>query len=198
MDYIVYQAINLINGKRYVGMTGGPLPRRISQHKYGSTISAPKMVFHRAISKHGFDIFKWTIIEENLTLSGAQELEMRLIKDWDLQVLGYNVADGGMGIYPDNHKVDKEFREDYRRYLLSQKTVDYFARNPEKRVEISRKLGGRPINVYKDKEYLQTFETQHECARILGLHVGNINHALRGKIHSTGGFTFEYTTTREC
>ena len=56
--HIVYLAVNVKNGKPYVGMTSNSLATRMSQHKRASVTNA----FYRAIRKHGWDSFEWSVL----------------------------------------------------------------------------------------------------------------------------------------
>lgn len=64
--------------------------------------------------------------------------------------------------------------------------------NPSIAIQISRKLGGRPIEVFSNEKFIAMFQTQAECARILDLSKGNINSVLRGRRESTGGYVIRY------
>lgn len=59
--------------------------------------------------------------------------------------------------------------------------------------KISRSLGGKPVEVWRDGVLVAQFATQHECARALGLGLGNIQHCLRGTRKRTGGYAICYS-----
>lgn len=70
----------------------------------------------------------------------------------------------------------------------------FYADNPDLAVMVSRKLGGRPIEVfsYDTKKFIKRFSTQHEAARNLSVGVGNVHAVLSGKRNHTGGYVFKY------
>lgn len=120
---------------------------------------------------------------------------------------------------PDKHKdaVNKRAaalrKEDYRKraaekqreyarnnpdamLIKGRKQSNFYKENPEAAIEVSRKLGGRPIKVYDydTDKYIKTFPTQHDAARKLGVGVGNIYSVLHGKRNHAGGYSFKYKT----
>lgn len=93
----VYQAINLVNGKCYVGKTIKSLTRRISRHKNNAK-EGSRNCFHRALAKYGFDNFKWNILFEGDDENYLFEIEKRFIKSLNTTApSGYNLTDGGEG-----------------------------------------------------------------------------------------------------
>lgn len=94
---IIYKATNIINGKSYIGVTTNFENRKIA-HK-NSAIREDGYYFHRAIAKHGWDAFEWSII---VTSDDMQELlieEQNLIEKLGTHYLrnGYNLTLGGEG-----------------------------------------------------------------------------------------------------
>lgn len=89
--WLVYRAVNLINGKSYIGITGNPLGVRKSGHKQGA--KDPKgRLFLRAIKKYGFDMFRFSVIK---TVPSKEEVlaeEVRLIATLRPE---YNSSAGG-------------------------------------------------------------------------------------------------------
>ena len=61
----------------------------------------------------------------------------------------------------------------------------------EHRNKISQALGGKPFAAIKDGK-VKIFTSQAECSRVLGLNKGHINNCLKGRLKSTGGYTFKY------
>lgn len=59
----VYLITNLLNQKKYVGITTVSLSLRFKQHLYCSTHDNPSYAFHRAIKKYGVENFKFELIE---------------------------------------------------------------------------------------------------------------------------------------
>lgn len=66
--YCIYCHTNKINGKKYIGQTGGDLQKRFGENGY----SYRKQMFGRAIKKYGWDNFEHTVLEQGLTLEEAK------------------------------------------------------------------------------------------------------------------------------
>lgn len=78
--WLIYRAVNLINGKSYIGITGNPLGVRKSGHKQGAAnASLHRSPFRNAIRKYGFDMFRFTVIKTVETKEEAMAEEIRLI-----------------------------------------------------------------------------------------------------------------------
>lgn len=92
--YKIYKYTNLINGKIYIGQTIGDLKYRAGCNGYKYR-KCP--YFYNAIQKYGWDNFTVEILQDNLTRSQANELEVEYIKKFDSQnpEIGYNISDGG-------------------------------------------------------------------------------------------------------
>lgn len=92
---LVYMAINLINGKRYVGVTCTGLGKRKTSHRYAASYRTTKNnLFHNAIRKYGFDAFSFSVLKECLNFDTALSEEIRLIA---LLKPEYNLTKGGEG-----------------------------------------------------------------------------------------------------
>lgn len=89
-NYCVYMHI-FPNGKRYIGLTMQKPERRWSNGR--GYKDSPKM--HKAIQKYGWENVEHTIIKEHLSKSQAEALEIRLIKEYDTILNGYNIEHGG-------------------------------------------------------------------------------------------------------
>lgn len=90
---IVYQATNLVNGKRYVGITARALSGRMAVHRADAK-KGSQTHFARALRLFGFDLFRFRIIKICLTRDEALAEERRLIALWRP---GYNMTSGGDG-----------------------------------------------------------------------------------------------------
>ncbi len=95
LTYCVYTHTNLINNKKYVGITCNNVNRRW-QNGLGYKNNS---YFYDAIKKYGWDKFKHEIITENLSKDAAYKLEQDLIIFYDTAnpMFGYNIALGGGG-----------------------------------------------------------------------------------------------------
>lgn len=101
MAYVSYLVTNLINGKRYVGITNKTIQKRWTRH-CKDAMNGVTNLLQRAISKYGSEAF---IIVELHTYADAGEAkkdEVRLIADlktfsFDADSHGYNMTRGGGG-----------------------------------------------------------------------------------------------------
>lgn len=94
---IIYQVINNLNKKIYIGKTVRPLDKRIYMHLYDANRGS-RTVFHRAIMKYGihnfvFDILAWCDTKDKLNVL---ERFYILLKGTKIPS-GYNSTDGGDG-----------------------------------------------------------------------------------------------------
>lgn len=96
-DYCVYLITNLVNGKRYAGMTFHP-KTRWREHKQ-SARSGKDNYLYRSMRHYGVDSFEFVILGERLSHKEACAEESRLISEFDLRnpESGYNLTDGGEG-----------------------------------------------------------------------------------------------------
>lgn len=91
---IVYKATNLVNGKRYIGVTGMGLKYRVRSH-FTLARRGDRGVFMSAIRKYGPDKFKFSILVECANYQEALVREMEFIADLKPE---YNITWGGQGM----------------------------------------------------------------------------------------------------
>ena len=128
-DYCVYEHVNKINGKKYIGMTKDPKSRwRSDGYEYRRCTH-----FWKAIQKYGWDNFEHTILRKELTHMEACELEIKLIAEQETIEKGYNLASGGNGgrLYQEHPrgmlgKSQTEYQKQVMREYMSEKNS-----NPE-------------------------------------------------------------------
>lgn len=90
--YIIYKYTSP-SGKSYVGQTKDEERRKRQHQKYHNNRCN---AFANAIRKYGFDSFKYEVLERNLTIEQANELEAYYIKEHNaLSPNGYNLESGG-------------------------------------------------------------------------------------------------------
>mgnify|MGYP003449930680 CR=1 FL=1 len=106
-NFTVYMHTNLTNHKTYVGITCRNVQERW-QNGLGYKKDQP--VFYNAIKKYGWDGFEHIIFAEHLTEEEAKHMERLLIaiyktncKKYDHPECGYNMTDGGDGIFGVRH-----------------------------------------------------------------------------------------------
>ena len=106
---IVYQAINLINNKRYIGVTSRTLNHSIWSHrtkaraferrmKLKPTARMGKTPFHNALVRYGEHNFSYSLVESFYSKEDAYSYKERLIKEWNTTNpdFGYNCTTGAV------------------------------------------------------------------------------------------------------
>jgi hypothetical protein len=91
--WTLYQATNLINGKRYIGVTGRGLDYRRKRHLYRALRgdkACPRL--YDAIRKYGVNNFEWTTLAEEKSKKAAYDQENTLVAGLQPE---YNSAPGG-------------------------------------------------------------------------------------------------------
>lgn len=90
----IYLITNLLNHKKYVGITKFSIEERFLQHtKKGFLLT-------EAVQKYGKQKFSIELIEEVESAERAYELEIFYIKKYNTKApSGYNLTDGGDGIF---------------------------------------------------------------------------------------------------
>lgn len=93
-NYCVYMHTNIINEKKYIGITGLKPKRRWMSDGKGYK---NQRVFYGAITKYGWDNFEHVILYDCLTEDEAKKREVYLIKKYKSNdsSFGYNVSIGG-------------------------------------------------------------------------------------------------------
>jgi len=91
---IIYIATNVVNGKRYVGITRRTLRHRMSGHKAAAKAGCTAGKFYNAIRKYGFEAFSFEVFKECSSFKEAQSEEIRIISELKPE---YNTALGGQG-----------------------------------------------------------------------------------------------------
>lgn len=89
----VYCHTNLVNGKRYVGITTRDPVKRWAR----GTAYKHNPYFTNAINKYGWDSFKHEVLFENVDEKEAKEIEKKLINEYKTtdRNFGYNQSTGG-------------------------------------------------------------------------------------------------------
>lgn len=127
---VIYRAININNGRFYIGSTNN-LERRKREHKNHRFKDGG--AFHAAIIEDGFDAFEWEVLEE-CDDADRDRLERYYIKHFR-DTFGkewlYNYCDGGKGGV--THDIHGENNPCYGKH-----------KTPEQKKHLSLVLTGRP------------------------------------------------------
>ena len=98
-NYCVYLHTNIINGKKYVGITCQEPNKRWKNRTGYNPRGKGKSKFYNAILKYGWNNFEHEIVASNLTREEANNFEHILIISLKTNnsEYGYNITDGGDG-----------------------------------------------------------------------------------------------------
>lgn len=143
---IIYKAENTINGKIYIGKTNNFEKRK---REHSKCYKKEDCIFHRAITKYGFENFEFEILEFNLTKKDASKREIYFIDKYNSYYKnenskGYNMTRGGEGGNPWNEKeiiiFDKEWNviAKFQNCTFASKFLN---RSPETIASSCRRLG---------------------------------------------------------
>lgn len=175
MGFTVYQHINKVDGKRYIGITAYDPKRRWRPDGSGYKQNAH---FWNAIKKTGWDNFKHEIIAEGLTEAEASEMEIALIKQYksDHAEYGYNVAPGGMyrAMTPE---IRKKLSEARKGTMCGENNPNYG----------NHKLAGANNPNYGKKVSDETRALMSKNRKGKGLHEFSDEHKRKIKEHHAGG-----------
>lgn len=93
-QYVLYEHVNKLNSKRYIGVTNNTTKRWYGKGKHYDGCPA----FWAAIQKYGWDNFEHTVLVRGLSLEEASSLEALYIAKYKTtnKRYGYNIAAGGV------------------------------------------------------------------------------------------------------
>src|ERR1700722_11487271 len=95
---VIYIATNTVNGKKYIGQTIYTMEHRKYAHRRDALNKGSNLLFHKAIRKYGFDVFRWETIVSGLDQDNLDYHEIRFIAKYKTRdPNGYNLTDGGNG-----------------------------------------------------------------------------------------------------
>ena len=150
MMYRVYLITNLVNDKKYVGITHNTIEHRFQEHLAKSRCKNSDWKLHRAIRKYGQDNFKLELLEDNVSKENIEERENYYINLYDSLNHGYNMTVGGAGI--SGYKFTKEQSIARVKKIIT----------PERNAKISEALKGRPFDEEHKKKLSASMKEFHK------------------------------------
>ena len=182
MTYCIYQIINTINGKLYIGQTNN-IKRRWHEHVATSfNLRKLRQPLHKAIVKYGVDAFEFRIIQEVYSFSEAMLCEMYWILYYKSNMIrfgnefGYNLSDGGEGA--GSGPKSKSHKENIGKSNKGKiRTVDMRLRLSEAKSSLTKD------ELAKIKQLLFDNVSTYEIARMLHLTQSVISDIKLGKTH---------------
>lgn len=195
--YCVYQHKNLINGKRYIGITNDPARRWSGSGKrYKAT---PR--FWQAIKKYGWDGFEHEILEDGLTTQEAMDRERYYIELYKTQDPdhGYNILPGGdtrPSMLGKHHT--EETKEIIRQMMIGRMLSEEQRR--QHGIWMHENMRGARNGKSKAVRCIDTgivYESQRQAAEATGTLQSGISRCCSGEISTTNGQRWEYVNDVE-
>ncbi len=171
----IYKITNMINGKSYIGKTGGEIKKRFKDHEYESQQPRSKnRPLYRAIRKYGIQNFEIELIEET---SEPEKQEKYYIRKYNTYgKTGYNATLGGDGKSWLDHKAIVECYEKEQNIQRVSEIInchyDSVYRvlkdndiNIKSGSDVMKETKSKPVKQYDlNDNYLQTFPSLTEAA----------------------------------
>jgi len=198
MEAYIYQIINKLNKKIYIGQTIQPLHKRWSEHCNNSSCC---VVLKAAIAKYGKENFEISIIEtifyENKKDAKQllNEKEKQYIQQYNsLAPCGYNILRGGSSIPGRRWKtppfLGKKWTEEHRKKFIASKTGQKYGPKTPEQIERFRRAIQKPI---KCNETGMIWSSVKECANYFKVKPKQISRVLKKqRKRLKWRFTFSY------
>lgn len=178
MEWVVYEILNTVNGKIYIGSTNN-IDRRMRSHRHPSSKCT---VIKRAIYKYGWDAFRVEIVGRYKSSDEALEAETREISSrGSLIPKGYNVLAKAGSVYGYKHTLENRLRQSMRQKgvkqssdLVARRIAHQFGKSltPSHRKSISESCKGKaksPETLKKIKEARSGVSTRDIMVSINGV-----------------------------
>lgn len=214
----LYQTKCLINGKTYVGvhrtnnLNDGYIGCGIRNQ--GDALN-PRLLFQKAVKKHGYDNFVRYIYSFYDTYEEALEEEKWIVNEnWVKSHDNYNSAIGGRG---STTKYMSEERKEKLKKRISERVKEWFEKGGKEKmkdivpnIKRVKKFGEdnvlygkpsklrRPIVQYdKNMNFIKRFDYITQAANETGAQISSISCCCNGVAKTAGGFVFRYETYSE-
>ena len=201
-NYCVYIHTNLINDKKYVGVTCQK-PEYRWNHGEGYKHSSH---FYSAIKKYGWENFSHEIVADGLSENEAKEMEIELIAELDTmnRLYGYNSTIGGDGLhgYKASEETKRKISEFHtgrkRNEETKRKLSEAAKRNYPKQAEQLLEGRYKPVAMYDINDvFIKAFKSIVEAAAYIGATNAQRIHitlCCRGKRKTSAGYKWKYIT----
>lgn len=147
---LIYQCLNKINGKSYIGKTINTLKRRKREHyKPCEWKRQLNSIFYKALRKYKKSDFEWHIIERCKNIDELNNKEIYYIKKFKslIKENGYNMTLGGTGGDTlSNHPRSKEIS---KKKSISMKGKNVGNLNAAKRPEVRKKINETVTKIHQ-------------------------------------------------
>jgi len=176
-NYTLYMHTNMINDKKYIGVTGKDINNRYGNN--GKNYSGQK--FYDYIKKYGWDNFKHEVLLCNLTKDEATEMEVLVISHYKSKdpEFGYNVSKGGVCLTSHTDKTKAKISKTMSKLQMGENNTMYGKTPPNIR---------KVLCVETNTEY-QSLKSAQENT---GIQFKNIHKVCNGQRHTAGGYHWKY------
>lgn len=146
---LIYAITNLLNGKRYIGMTEQSLRERWSQHKLAAKNGVDTALYF-AIRKYGHESFSVepiAMVMPGMDRKTLCEIERLLIAQEGTRAPnGYNMTEGGDGLPagPSNPNLGRKATEEHKAKVAATWTAEKRAYFAKMRAERNRVMNKKP------------------------------------------------------
>lgn len=206
--YRVYLITNLVNGKKYVGITHNSIEQRFQEHLAKSRCKNGNWKLHRALRKYGFDNFNFEILVKIRKISDKKKLDEILnnlekyyIEKYNSYHFGYNLTKGGDGSLDFHHSektkkkmcitrqnMSEEYKELLRQRIKTIKNLHRF-----KKGEFVPKHYIKVEQYDTDGNYIKTYNSIREAANAFNSsESSNIISVCKGRRKTAFGFFWKY------
>ena len=152
----IYVITNMINGKKYVGLTNS-LSKRWNKHKNAKG-SAPAL--HAAIKKYGYENFDFCHYADTFGPDAAKIIEISLIRDLGtLAPTGYNLTSGGEGTLSPSKELRAKLSISHKGKMQSEETKIKRSESLKKAYAEGRHTGNTGVT------YTHTAETRAKLSQ---------------------------------
>ncbi len=198
--WLVYMHTNIINGKKYIGITSRTNPNHRWSNGHGYKENTH---FRSAINKYGWENFSHDILLSGLSKEEANAKEKFFIKEWNTQNSehGYNMTEGGdgsPGCHP-SEETRKKLSELRKRENLSEETLlrrSQGLRGRKFSEEHKKKIGianSKAVLMYsKNMKLICKYNSITQAEKETGISHTHISQCCKGQRKTTGGYVWAY------
>lgn len=208
--FIVYMHKNIINNKKYIGITC-----QKPQERWRGGKGYKTGFFKKAIDKYGWENFEHIILYENLTKENACKKEISLIRKYKTMdpKYGYNLCEGGIATIGYHHTEESRQKMSnsrkgmyigeknpmyhkhpiwYGRHLTEEHKRKISEAKRGKFTSYTKKLCKRIDQYTIEGNFIKTWDSIAEIERTLDIKGTHISRVCRNKRKTTGGYKWEY------
>ena len=192
----VYAIVNKVNLKLYFGSHSWD-GEGLDPNYYGSG-----KIIKQAIKKYGKDNFIVYPVKFYDTIEECRKAEEELLTKHNIanNIYCYNLKNSAIGSEK-GCKLSEEHRKKLSKAMTGERHRLYGKHHKDetrKKLSQAQNYKKTPlvaIQIATGK--VKIFTSQSECSRVLGLNQGHINKCLKGRLKTTGGYSFKYVEELE-